>query len=523
MQNDDEIGGIGMKKKLAALLCGVMCVGAFTGCSNTELAYLKMSKDMLDTMEACKVEGTMQADVDFDALQGFVKDVAKATDGEFGADFDGTELPSGKKSVTVDYDMNMNINTLEYDMAFDVTYDGKKYDLGTMYYSLNHGVYVTSDTLLGAYQMAGSFMKDDEDSYLFSDAFEKDLKAVLAQDKYIELVSMKDMTGVDMEAAMPQNGMGDLYDAVMTFYEDVLDGFETGMVKEIPGGYAIQADGRKVAQLLVDLLDFVAKNPEQVINATEVYMDAVMDSMALGTPEETAAAKQEMAAMFAEARASQNDFVAAAKDMSTFLKGTMQDKSVAMILDGFAYKAEVKKAGDGFDSTASYELKNKGKNVLHMATNATMKKAVVKVSVPEKAISVDDLTAKLEALENKYNPVTGVTMSWGYDGENHEAELYKNRKEATFFGSNYDLTEMTVKDGRAYLPLRVICDALGENVGWENATKTPYVMQSGQRIDMKGLLQDGRAFVGVRDFEKLGYTVTYASSEDGYKEAVIAR
>ena len=32
-----------MKKKLAALLCGVMCVGAFSGCSTDELGYLKMA------------------------------------------------------------------------------------------------------------------------------------------------------------------------------------------------------------------------------------------------------------------------------------------------------------------------------------------------------------------------------------------------------------------------------------------------------------------------------------------------
>ena len=32
-------------------------------------------------------------------------------------------------------------------------------------------------------------------------------------------------------------------------------------------------------------------------------------------------------------------------------------------------------------------------------------------------------------------------------------------------------------------------------------------MKDGERIDMKGKLKDGRAFVGVRDFEKLGYTI----------------
>ena len=57
-----------MKKKLAVLLCSVLCVSAFTGCSRTELAYLQMSQDLMDTMSSCVVEGSVQADVDFDAL-----------------------------------------------------------------------------------------------------------------------------------------------------------------------------------------------------------------------------------------------------------------------------------------------------------------------------------------------------------------------------------------------------------------------------------------------------------------------
>ena len=44
-----------MKKKLAALLCGVMCVGAFSGCSTDELGYLKMAANAMDTMKTCEV------------------------------------------------------------------------------------------------------------------------------------------------------------------------------------------------------------------------------------------------------------------------------------------------------------------------------------------------------------------------------------------------------------------------------------------------------------------------------------
>ena len=88
-----------MKRKLAALLCGVLSVGAFTGCSANELGYLKFAKDMVDTMQTCKVEGTMQAEVDFDALEGFAVDVAKAMDADMVAAVGS--LPDGKKSMQI--------------------------------------------------------------------------------------------------------------------------------------------------------------------------------------------------------------------------------------------------------------------------------------------------------------------------------------------------------------------------------------------------------------------------------------
>lgn len=118
-------------------------------------------------------------------------------------------------------------------------------------------------------------MEEKNDSYLFTEAFARDFKAALGQQKYITLISAEDMTGVDMEGV----SMSGLQDAVFTFYEDVFKGFETGMVKKISGGYAIQADGQQVAQLMINMLDFIGKNPEQVLNATEAYMMTVMDSM----------------------------------------------------------------------------------------------------------------------------------------------------------------------------------------------------------------------------------------------------
>lgn len=518
-----------MKKKLAAFLCGVMCLTAFTGCSRTELEYLKMGNNLMDTMSSCVVEGTMEADIDFDGLNAMLDDVAKATGvGEGALD---TEL-NGRKSLTVDYDMNMNLDALEYDMAFDVTYNGRTYDLGKLYYSLNRGVFVSSDTLWGVYQMYGDLVGGNSDQYILSEDFAKDFREVLSEERYIELVSMEQLTGVNMGDTVQKQNMTELYDAAYTFYTDVLDGFETGMVKEIKGGYQIKANGREVAQLLADLLYFVADHPDQVIDATEAYMAVVMENTSAGTPEETAAAKEAVAGMFAEARASRDDFIAAARQMAVMAESLMQYPGADIVLDGFDYVGTVKKVGGGFDSVAAYTVKHDGKTVCKLVTDSMMKKSDVQIFFPVKSMTVEELEGKLAKLEDKYNPVTGVSVTWGaYDGSSDFADIITQRStgEAAYFGSNYNWSDMMVENGRAYLPLRMIAEILGEEVVWENSTKTPYVMQDGQRIDMKGKLKDGRAFVGIRDFEKLGYTVTYTAHKDpfdsifDYKEVLIEK
>ena len=518
-----------MKKKLAAFLCGVMCVTAFTGCSNTELSYLKMSSDLLETMQTCSVDGKMKAEIDFDAMQTFTAEVSEILYGEGYAD---AEMDfSGKKSLTIDYDMDMNMKTLEYDMAFDVIYDGKTYDLGNLLYSLDKGVFVTNDTLWGIYQLYGD-MAGSKDTYIMSDAFAQDFKTILAEDEYIELASVEQLTGVDMEAAMPQSSTDELYDAVFTFYEDVLDGFETGLIQKMGNGYKIEADGHAVAQLVVDLLAFVAENPEQVIDATEAYMTAVMENTTAGIPaEEAEAAKAEMAVAFAQARASQEDFVAAAGNMSMMLQSMLSHPAVDLVLDSFSYEATVRQAGNGFDAVEVYDMTYDGENIFRLVTDAKTKASTARVTFPQDGVSVDELEEKLAKLENKYNPVTGVSVTWGMYGDNSYADLHTMRSvaEGSYFGSNYNWSELIVEDGRAYLPLRAVAEALGEEVGWDPVAKTAFVMQDGRIVKMEGKLQNDTTFVAVRDFEKLGYKVTYAYHKDdfddlfSYKEVVIEK
>lgn len=65
-------------------------------------------------------------------------------------------------------------------------------------------------------------------------------------------------------------------------------------------------------------------------------------------------------------------------------------------------------------------------------------------------------------------------------------------------------------DGSVYLPLRQLTENAGYEVSWDAETYKAYVTVDGKKIEMTGRLIDSKTYVKVRDFEKLGATVTYS-------------
>ena len=510
-----------MRKKLAALLCAVMCITAFTGCSSAELGYLQMSADMMKNLAVCEASGKVNVDLDVDAMRDYIADISEATgtaDEETEELLKELEAFEGKKSAVVDYTLKMNMDTLEYYLDMGVTYEGKKYDMGELYFGMTDGIYLSSKTVWGMYELVKDFGGIEADSYLLDENFVKEFKATLDENKYINIMSPDEMglTEEELANAIPEGGFGDLYESVFEFYKNAFSGFTTNMVSEVSGGYKVQADGDAVAKLLVDLIDYVGNNFETVIDATTTYMMDVMKFTEV-SEEEIAAFKAEMDAVKSESETikAQTDYLKQMVEMA------VEEPGLSDILDSLAYEATVTKSGSTFDYKEAFSITHDSNSVLKVTSNNKMKAGSGKVVMPTTGISTADFDEKMFDLEEKYNPVTGVSVLWGWEGDS-EAILTKERAEESFFTESYDedITEYVVKDGRAYLPLRVICEALGETVEWNNAEKTAYVVREDGKTEMSGVLQDGKSFISVRDFEKLDYIVEF-SKVDGLKEVVI--
>ena len=507
-----------MKKKLAAFLCGVMCMGTLAGCSTEEIAYLKMVNELSDLQEQGRIVGTMQIDVDFDEMHKQAEELAKAYYDVADFTVNENEDLDGKKSFAVDYEMNLDTNKVAYDLAFDVKYDGKTYDMGKISHTATSGLYVSNDLLLGMYELMGDLDVGEEATFKLSEEYAKEFKEIVSKDKYIKLADAQEITGMDMKAAVSEQDVSEVIAAMMDFLQGALNGFETGLVKSVPNGFEVSATGSEAAQMIVKLINHIANNPDSVIAEAEKLTTVAIEKFGADSAE--AAAKQaEMKAAFAAVKEDKAIYADLLKEVAAMIEAEMKGEAAAKLLNDISFKETIVKAGEGYETTGVYEMKNAGKNVVTMKASAKIEKSANEISVPASYVELDVLRGKMNALEDKYNPVIGAEIDWGFEKGGTDAILYAARK--YYDESAMEWTNVIVKDGRAYVPLRLIAEKLGEEVGWENATKTPYVMKNGQRVDMKGLLQDGSAYVGIRDFEKLGYTVDYTVDEYGVREARI--
>ncbi len=115
--------------------------------------------------------------------------------------------------------------------------------------------------------------------------------------------------------------------------------------------------------------------------------------------------------------------------------------------------------------------------------------------------------------ERAENPPVAMKITW--HGESGQAQAFVRpvgEAESNFDDGLYDFHNI---GGSMYLPMRKICERLGELVDWDPVLGKAYVVRGENKIDMTGILVDGTTFIKIRDFEKLGYLVDYYVDGEG--------
>ncbi len=81
------------------------------------------------------------------------------------------------------------------------------------------------------------------------------------------------------------------------------------------------------------------------------------------------------------------------------------------------------------------------------------------------------------------------------------------------FGSSEGDINIKTINNQTFLPLRQIAETMDEKVGWDVSTRQAFVERNGQNINMTGIVIDNACLVKCRDFEKLGYKISWNDSD----------
>lgn len=285
---------------------------------------------------------------------------------------------------------------------------------------------------------------------------------------------------------------------VNTLSKKAFDGYETGMVKEIgKDKFTLNVDKQGVLDNIKPLMVYYINNADKINTSMVGFLEGLDDeelAMLSLTPEIRSEAVSGLSKMTDEVVANPDKYLDQVDELAAAAKegsGIMGDKT--------GIKIVMEKLGEeNFAQTTDFAFnmadpENAG-NVIDMEINS---KTEVKgidpftVSIPEtNIISFTDLQKKMPRTLNIDTGKKQYTVSQG-------------------FSSSSGNIDLRIEKGYTYLPVRTIGEALNETVGWDSHAKQAYVVKDGKNINMAGAIYNSRAFIKIRDFEKLGYTVTW--------------
>jgi hypothetical protein len=525
-----------MKKKLVMILSLILVLTLLSGCSRAELGYLDLSSKV-GSEEEFRATGSVTGEIDFDALSALMDEtMAKVAANEPYTDYyEGQSKDSfseagltGTKEIKIDYEM---LADREYSMSFwadfDVILNGKHYEMGDMYFDAAKGMLVSKKLLIGIYDLYKDFAPNKWDSYFYSTEYRDELLKAMGDSDYI---SMEYIDNADPELVTRIDALQatnkEMNDAAVKFVTNAFSGFTTGAVSSVSGGYKVSLNGKQGKKLIADFLLYAMDNTGKIINAYKDFSIAILENTADLTTEE----KEDAIAQFDELLG-QNSQIMISSYLAMARQGFLEMDKAGYFdsLNGFQYQETLKKSGNKYISQQNMSLTDHNKSVCSLLSQTELTVQNVDISQPSGGTSLEALQEATTALENKYNPVISAELTWwtsDYGSEYDQIWIdYERGKESPFVSSVESSSESyIVKDKRLYVPMRSISESLGEQVSWDLKAKKAYVSHGGKQIEMTGIIKDGKTYIKVIDFEKLGYKVTYEYDKDlGMNTASISK
>jgi hypothetical protein len=469
------------KNKLWALLIVmVLSVGLLSGCSQAETGLIDLMGEM-NKMKTYESQETVSL-----RINKLPSDISKS-------DPAGVAIAQSLLSkYVIKSDVRMDTDQQVFDGTFYLVDSASGAETQILSYVASGGtVYVKVDDLASFARTLGNKQLNQKLSFL------GDTQYVSISAK--EMASLMNVpgqtTGFDLTDIQKQQA---LYQKLMnTLTEEAFAGYETGMVQKNGNKYTLKIDKQAVLSSIKPFMVYSINNAEKINSSTAKFLqslDAEELAMLSLSPQLRTTAINEMAKATNDVVSNRDVYLA---EVDTLADAAKQGSD--MVGDKTGMTIVVEKLGaENYKQTTDLALQFMDPaNPADTMDASLSSTAVVKgidpftVTVPDQGIiSMTELQKKIPRVLTIYTA----------------KKLYLLNQGLTFSSSPVDVR---IVKGRTYLPIRAIGEAMNETVGWNPTIKKAYVVKNGKTINLTGAIFNSRAFIQIRDFEKLGYTVTW--------------
>lgn len=474
-----------MKKLLAATLVLFVALGC-TACTDDMTSYVKLGAE-ISALSQVQQTGTIKLDLDLN------------TDYENGWAGDFTNVEFAFKA-------NADNKNLQMKLAGELTLG--KTTLPLTIYLDQTKLYFNTGELIALYQLVDSENTDGlhqlttafgDAEWLCVDALDAD-----SWELYQELIGDESV----------QNSFEQFYTEaanLMTALKEPYAAFNGSLLTKKGNSYTWSLDNNKVAKFSNDFVQYSVKNAEKIGSVLAGWVDASV----LISDEYKAELKSAIYAGISYAQ--------------TLTKENLLDleKTIKYGVDSWPFDCSLdysvtRKSAKSFEVDFTLDYKDlygtDYVNGLKMTGNATTTGVSnLKIAIPtQNMLNVADID------RSGFAP-TAVSATIYLD---EDYMFYQHYYALSMLDDSGVVTpDVRIINNTTYLGLRPVAEACGEEVGWDNARKRAYVVRDGEPVYVTGYVDTttGRSYLKIRDFEKLGYTVTYEKSDWGWQNVYLKR
>ncbi len=442
----------------------ILSVGLFTGCSAAGNGYFQLAEEV-SRLDGYTFTGSAVMDMDMSDL-GL-------------SDEEAAILQNMEMEYSGEY--NLEASALYFNMTMtmgDARFPMECYLDGSQ-------MLISSDSLLEMMEVLGAEQEDIDGT-----AYALDGKKWLALDNAGEL--MAPILGEGGLAALSTN----FYDALSYFQEHSFRDYDPGCFSGSSAkGYTLTLNNENMQDVTEGFLRYVRDHGDAV-SADITANGETLDQSALALLGLTSTGLQELVNTVRQ-YSDDAELTALAQQMTESLQGT-------------EIVSTIKKTGNQkYTETDRLRLAMTDPTTgisMNMGMELTMKIDGTKGGTFQ--VPADSDIASAAAIGETL-PLQGVSATLYMD----EQTLYLTKFYTASIFNTMEVVESQaiVRNNYNYFPLRQIAEMFGEQVAWDKNAEKAYVIRGTQKIDMTGFLQNGRTYVKLRDFEKLGYLIDYVN------------